>query len=499
MRVQHRSPIQRLALASSALAALAGCSVGPNFTPPPPPAPTAGYVAPSAPVSTVAALGDGPADGWWQGFGSADLDALVARALAGNQDVAAADATLARASAQVAAVAGRRLPQVDANGRIEREEINLAAFGFDPSTLPGGKNPIINLYTLGGGVSFDPDLWGRNRRAMEEARADSTADAYAADAARLTIAGRVTMQFLAIAALNDRLNTLNALIGESQRNVSLTQARKNAGEGTLVDVIAAQTQLAEDQGMLPALEQARAEARDMLAVLLGTSPAELGPSDWSLATLRLPSSVAVSVPSTLVHRRPDILAAEARLHAAVAAIGVATADLYPNITIGASYTQAASAVDSIFSSGFRGFDVFGGVTAPIFHGGTIKAKIRGARAEAAGAAAHYRETVLESFAQVANLLSALDTDARGEAAATTAADLAARSLDLSRRSFQVGNSGVLQVLDANRADERARLAVLDARARRFENIAQLLVATAGGVPDAATSHVMATGGTAPPR
>ncbi|MBB4860105.1 NodT family efflux transporter outer membrane factor (OMF) lipoprotein [Novosphingobium chloroacetimidivorans] len=218
----------------------------------------------------------------------------------------------------------------------------------------------------------------------------------------------------------------------------------------------------------------------MLSVLLGVSPAELGPADFSLAQFALPSTIPVALPSQLVHKRPDILEAEARLHAATAEIGGATAALYPDVTLGASLTQSAAKPGNLVGSNFNAFDVFAGLTAPIFHGGTLKAEKRGAEAGARAAVADYRQVVTEAFAQVAGLLSALGTDDRELEERQAAAEIAERSLYLSRRSFQVGNSGVLQVLDASRASQRPQRSLVDTRARQYQNAARLMIATAGG-------------------
>jgi NodT family efflux transporter outer membrane factor (OMF) lipoprotein len=227
----------------------------------------------------------------------------------------------------------------------------------------------------------------------------------------------------------------------------------------------------------------------MLAILVGVAPADLGPTDFTLAALRLPADVPVTLPSELVHKRPDILQAEADLHAATAAIGVASARLYPNLVLGATLTQSSPSLGSILSSAFRGYDIFAGLTAPIFHGGTLKAERRAAVDQARAAAATYQQTLLNSFQQVADLLSAIQSDAGSVASQQQAVGVAERSLHLSRRSFQVGNSGILQVLDAQRLYQRTRLALLDARSRQYLNVARLYVATAGGwsAPAAATA------------
>ncbi|MDR2857353.1 MAG: efflux transporter outer membrane subunit [Novosphingobium sp.] len=463
----------------TALALLCGCTMGPDFTPPAAP-PQAGYAGDG---NGRAALGEGPGPAWWQAFGSPELDALVDRAIASNHSLAASQATLERARAQIDAARGKMLPQIDANARAEYERLNLSAFGFDAFASNNGQsisNPTFDLYTLGGGVSYDLDLFGRNRRSLEQTIASAEATQRQTEAAHLVIAGRVVQQVLAIASLNDRIATVHALLREDERNVDLTQKRQRAGIGTLVEVLSAQAQLADDRGALPALEQQLAEGRGMLAVLLGISPAELGPTGFTLEHFTLPAQVPVAMPSALVHKRPDILEAEARLHAATAAVGVATAQLYPNITLGATLSQSTSAPESIFTGRYRGYDIFGGLTAPIFHGGTLKAQKRGAEAEARAAAATYRETVVQAFGQVSNLLSALQTDGTALATRQEAAQIAERSLYLSRRSFQVGNTGILQVLDASRTHQRAGLALVEARSQQYLNVARLYAATAGG-------------------
>ena len=471
--------MKRLTVATLlALLLSSGCkTVGPNFVPPPPPSPQAGYANDGGSRATLA---QGAEAQWWKAFGSPQLDSFVTRALAGNHSLAASRATLEKARERIAAVAGRKLPQIDAQARAEYERVNLAAFGFNGFGGTKIPNPEFDLYTVGGGVSYDLDLFGRNRRALEQASAEAEAQARATEAAHLVIAGRVVAQVLAIAALNDRIATERMLLSEDDRNLSLTKARKNAGAGTLVEVLSAQGQLADDRANLPGLEQQLAEGRSMLAVLLGISPAELEATDFSLNDFVLPASVPVALPSALVHKRPDILEAEARLHAAVAAVGVATAELYPNITLGASLAQASSNLGKIASSDFNGFDIFAGVTAPIFHGGTLKANKRGAEAEARSEAAQYQQVVTEAFGQVSGMLSALESDGRELSARHETVEIADRSLHLSRRSFQVGNSGILQVLDASRSYHRARLALVETRSRQYQNIARLYVATAGG-------------------
>ena len=465
---------------------LSGCTLGPDFRKPPAPT-TFAYVGAQeatahAAEAPQAAFGSEPDRRWWEAFRSPVLDAMVVRANGSNQSLAGADATLARARAQVAEAAGALYPQVDANARVEREQVNLAAFGFNASAFPGlASIPVFDLYTVGGGVSYDADLFGAHRRRLEQARALAEAQLRQAQAAHLTIAGRVVIQVLTIAAIRARIDTFNALLGEDRRLVDLTETRRQAGEGTLVEVLTAKSQLADDRGEVPQLTQQLDAARHALATLLGITASELGPARFDLAQFTLPRDVPVAIPSRLVRQRPDILQAEADLHAATAAIGVATAALYPDITLGGTIGSAAQVAGSLFGGSFRSFDLFAGLTAPIFHGGTLKAQQREAMQEAVGAAAQYREVVLESFQQVADELDALQNDQRAVSDQADAAATASHNLDLSQASFQAGNSGILTVLDATRLLQRARLSLVEARARQYVDVARLFVATAGVV------------------
>ena len=465
---------------------LAGCTAGPDFARPAAPSGTA-YLSPveQTPLDAsgpVAVPGEGPGARWWTAFGSPALDALVDRAIAHNASLEASNATLAAAREEIAAARGRQLPQVDANARIEHEQVNLAAFGFDQ---PGG-NPEFNLYSIGGGVSYDLDLFGGNRRRLERATAQAETQLRQTEAAHLTIAGQVVNQVLLIAAVRARIATAEALLAEDQRNVELTQKRRQAGEGTLVEVLNAQSQYQNDRGDIPQLDQQLAEARHLLATLTGAAPADLGATNFDLDHLTLPAQVPVTLPSALVHKRPDILQAEAQLHVAAANVGIATAQLYPDITLGATVTQGAPNLGDVLGSAFRGFDLFGGLTAPIFHGGTLKAERRAAIDQARAADATYRQTVLDAFRQVADLLQAINSDTRSVTNQQEAVSVAGRSLALSRRSFQVGNSGILQVLESERLYQRAASNLVEARARQFLNVGRLYVATAGGWTGPAT-------------
>jgi NodT family efflux transporter outer membrane factor (OMF) lipoprotein len=217
-------------------------------------------------------------------------------------------------------------------------------------------------------------------------------------------------------------------------------------------------------------------ARNSLAVLVGREPAANLPAQFDLATFVLPQELPVELPSELVHRRPDILAAEAQLHASTAAVGIATANLYPRITLSASLGQQAVKTKDLFDGNRDAWSLISGLTAPIFDGGRLRAERRAALAAVAADAARYRQVVLESFAQVADALEAINHSAELLAAQSQALTAAQENLELTRDSYHEGNVGVLQVLDSERSYQRARLGYVRAQAQRLRSTAQLFVA-----------------------
>ena len=239
-----------------------------------------------------------------------------------------------------------------------------------------------------------------------------------------------------------------------------------------------EAQGAEDEAAIPALRQQVAEARHRLAVLVGKAPAEWSAPDIDLARITAPSDIPVSLPSDLVRRRPDILSAEADLHAATANIGVETAALYPNISLNASLLQSAVHPEDLFSGTSAGWSLGPSVTAPLFHGGTLRAHVRAADAAQRAALAAYQETVLEAFVQVADLIQAIgnDQDASAiQARAIQAADSNVRNANL---AYENGAGTLLSLVDAQRQANRARLNAIDVQVRLYQNIAALYVATA---------------------
>lgn len=472
-----------LAATASALA-LGGCAtVGPNFKAPEGPtgAAAAGYAMAGDPAAPGVKLSPDArtAGAWWQAFGSPELDAAIRQGLAGSPTLAEARATLEKAQAQLAAVRGAQAPQVDANASAQRELINLAAFGF--SGFPGIgpiPNPEINLFSVGGTVSYDLDLFGGKKRATEKAAAQAQAAARQADAAYLTLSGNIAMQAMTIASLRAQIAEVKAIVADDQRVNDIVRRAEAAGGQAHSAIAGGVAQLAEDQALLPPLQRQLDAARHQMALLTGKAPADWAAPDFDLARLTIPAEVPVSLPSSLVKNRPDILAAEADLHAATAAVGVAIANQYPDIRLSGMWTQEAIKPGDIFKGSAAAWDILGGVSAPIFHGGTLKAERKAAEADARIALARYQQTVLRAFVQVSDVLSNLGSDQQAIASLQTATDAAQASANDTQNALRLGGGPLLDVVDAQRTLSRARRALVEAQGRKMSDLVALYAATA---------------------
>jgi len=470
--------VRRRLVAAAPLLALCACTtVGPNFKRPEPPAGTVGssYAMagdPAAPGVTLSpeARTAGP---WWQAFGSAALDAAVRQALADSPTIAEATATLERAQAQAQAAVGAQAPEVTGNAGAQRERINTAAFGFD-----GFPSPTLSLYSIGGGVSYDLDLFGGRRRATEEARARAEAEARRADAAYLTLSGNVALQAMRIASLRAQIAAVESVIADDQSVIDMVRRAERAGGEAPSAVVSGQSQLAEDQALLPPLRRELDAARHQLALLAGKTPSEWTPPDFDFAGLTAPASVPVSLPSTLVRSRPDILAAEAELHASTAAIGVAVADQYPNIRLGAAMTQSALKPEKVFDYSASGWNLGPSLTLPIFNGGRLKADRQAAEADARISMARYQQTVLRAFTQVADVLAALGADQQSIEALGRSVAASEANARNAQTAYRLGGGALLQVTDAQRQLSRARRALIQAQGQQFLDLVQLYAATA---------------------
>ena len=468
----------------TAALAMSGCAVGPDFkTPAVPAAP--GYSAQPVPRETASApiaggeaqhLADAnvPAD-WWHLFESPALDALVDEALRASPSVVQAEARLRQAQAEAEAQFGYALPSVDGSVSAVRQQINPEAFGFK-TPKPGP----FTLYSASLSVSYALDIFGGVRRALEASRAQVDTQRYELEAARLSLAGNVGTTVVRIASLDAQIAATQRLAAEQRKQLEITERRLSLGGVAQVDAFSQRTLVAQTDATLPPLMQQAAQMRHRLSVLLGREPGAGLPDLPSLDALRLPDPLPVSLPSTLAQRRPDIRAAEAMWHQASANVGIATANLFPRITLSAGLGSETTGFRNLLGAGSSIWNLGAGLTQPIFHGGTLRAKKREAEAAYDAAGAAYKQTVLQGLQEVADALHAVNNDAQTLQARATATDQAQQTLRAAEARHAAGGISTLTLLDAQRQLDQATLQQVQSRADRLLDSAALMQALGGG-------------------
>ena len=463
--------------ALTAAVLLSACSVGPNFKTP---AYTGSqdYTGDGESLTSEqhVALGQRIEGEWWTLFASTPLNETIKQAMANNYDVAAAKETLAQMNEAVRAESGALWPTASLAAEVGRQKYGAALFGPLDFTIPP-----FTYYEIGPAVAWTPDWSGGNRRKIERRKALAEYQQHQLDAAYVALSGHVVAQALVLAAVQAEIDAVEQIAAEDQKTLDLVNAAFQAGGGIQMDVLAAQSQLANDLALFPALRQRASVARHALAILAGKRPADWTPPNFTLGEFVLPRELPVQLPSEMVRKRPDILASEANLHAASAAIGVAVANLYPQLTLSANFLQEALTPRGLFEASSAAWASAAHLTTPLFNGGRLTAEKREAEHAYQAALAQYQQTILRAFGQVADALTALQHDAEAIAAEQKALDLAAASLDLARKSYDAGNTGVLPVEDAQRRLTVAKLGLTRAQSQRYLDTAILFVAL-GGTP-----------------
>ena len=476
------SASKRLALGACTLLGstlLRGCVLGPDFHRPAAPALDRYANAPLPAtagdgVTQTPRPGAGPEQAWWHAFGSTVLDRLVATGLADSPTLTAASATLTQSRDLARAGAGVFWPQVNAAGDALREHTAPAQLGQN------GSGSTFSLFTAQGTVSYTLDLFGGERRGVEALLAQAEYQRQALGAAWLLLAGNIVNAAIAHAGYTDQGLVLAEVVRMDGAQRDMLQARYIAGYGAWADVLVAEQQLATDRQNQALTQQHLAATTTLLATLMGREPAATAPPPPALADLALPADLPVSLPSQLVHQRPDILEAEATVHQTSAQIGVATAALYPSISLTGTYGAAGTALSRLTGPAGRFWNFGPGIDIPIFHGGTLRNNQRAARAANARALADYRQTVLAALEQVTDSLSALDTDAHIAAASRSAFDAATTNHALGTANR---NAGVIADFDAMTLAinaDRARLVLIGAKTQRLQDVVALDVACGGG-------------------
>jgi NodT family efflux transporter outer membrane factor (OMF) lipoprotein len=488
--MNHPLPKTARAAACAAVAAglLASCAVGPDFKAPEAPH-DAGFV-PAGKLAPATASVPGPdgqaqhfVDGmdipgqWWTLFQSAELNGLIERALAHSPTLQAAQAALRQANETALAERGSYYPSVSGSVTSERQKASGAALG----AVPGFPSSYFyNLQTASVNVSYTLDAFGGTRRQVEALQAQAEYQQFALEASYLTLTANIVAAAVDEASLRAQIAATEDIARSQQQQLDITQRRVSVGGASRADVLQQQATLQATLATLPTLRSQLAQQRNLLAAYVGDLPTNYSGGDFSLDSLHMPLDLPVSLPSKFVEQRPDVREYSALLHQATAEVGIATANMLPQITLTGSYGQEAATFSNLFSPGANVWSLIGSLTQPIFKGGQLKHQRRAAVAAAQEAAANYQATVITAFQNVSNTLYALQADADALAAQSAAERAAADSLALVQSQYKSGAVSFIQVLSSEQAYQTAAVALVKARAQRYADTAALFQALGGG-------------------
>jgi len=456
---------------------LASCAVGPDFKQPEAPKGER-YTATEinmVETSTGQKIESGAPvpSGWWTMFGSEALSGLVEQGLANSPTIQIAEARLKEAKESLNAQVGSVLyPTIDGQGSASRQKISGAGFG--------GRPNIYNVYNASVTASYGVDLFGGSRRYLESLKSQIDLESYQLQAARMALAANIVTAAVQEASLRGQIQATEQIIVDSEMQLEMVERQHAVGAVSKRTLLSQRTALAQARTSLPALQKQLQQNRHLLNVLTGRLPAGAELPEFTLASFQLPQTLPLSLPSALVRQRPDILASEAMLHQANANYGVATANLYPRITLTGSFGTESSSIANLFSTGTTVWGAGAGLVQPLFHGGELRAKRRAAGAALEQAEASYRETVLQAFRDVADTLLALEMDGRTLALERDAASAAREAYELTDLQYQTGSASYLELLGASQQYQRTVIALARAEATRFADSAALIHALGGG-------------------
>jgi NodT family efflux transporter outer membrane factor (OMF) lipoprotein len=464
--------------------ALAGCAVGPDYHRPAAPV-AKGYSQEGMPTTTLDPGADGRAQRfepgqdipgqWWALFRSPPLNGLIDDALKHNPDAAAAQAALKVAWENVHAQRGLYWPSVNASVDPTRQKIA----GTLASPASSGAS-FYDLTTAQVSVSYTPDIWGANRRAVESLVAQADAQRFQLEATYLTLTSNLVNSVVQEASLRAQIAATQDMIDSQSMMLAASKRQLGLGDVPESDVAAQEAALEQTRAALPPLRKQLAQQRDALAALSGRTPDQGVDAQFSLDSLQLPQGLPLTLPARLVEQRPDVRMADAQLHAACAQVGVAFAARLPNINITANWGSASDQMHALFGTGTGFWSIGAAVSAPLFDGGTLKHKQRAAEAAYKQAAEQYRSTVLAALQNVADTLHALQADADGMAATTRAEQAAARSFAIAQQQYALGDLSHVALLNAQVTYRQAQLALIQSRAARYADTVALFQALGGG-------------------
>lgn len=479
---------------------VAGCAVGPNFHRPAAPA-GAGYTTAPLPEATASAnvlggdaqrfvMGQDVAFKWWEAFGSPALNSLVEQAFRVNPTITAAQAALRQAQELVSAQRGYFYPTVAASYSFERQRLpGNTATSSAPGPQGDGQNivpsapaqPVIfNFQTAQLTVGYTPDVFGSNRRMVESLDAQAQMQRFELEATYVTLASNVVAAAIQEASTRAQIAATRRIIDDNEKSLQILLDKFKQGYAMRIDVAAQEAQLAQAQALLPPLEKQFEQTRDLIRALVGKLPNQEVEETFDLASLKLPQDVPLSLPSKIIEQRPDVRAAEEQLRSLNAQVGVAIAAMLPQFSISGALGGGATEFPWMFRSGGPFWNLIGGVTQPVFAGGTLLHTKRAADQALRQAAAQYQFAVLAAYQNVADTLHAMLSDADA-LAADLAAERAARiTLDLTRERMQDGYTDYLSALAAEIVYQQALLNLIQAQATRFGDTAALYLALGGG-------------------
>lgn len=490
--------LTRTILLGVTVASISGCAVGPNFTPPAAPDVT-GYVpgklnspnpGPGAPrvAGQHFVSGAEVSARWWSAFKSPLLNELVKQAVDRNPNLQAAEAAIKIAQYNAQAQRGLFFPQVSGNSTSSKLLLSNAGSVFD-GDLGSVPQTQYSLVTNQLTVSFVPDIWGGNFRAVESLDAVTEQQFFQLEAAYLALTSNVVTAAIQEASLRGQIAATQRIIGIERNLLDILKRQFSFGQAAQADVLAQDAALAAAEQLLPPLEKQLAQQRDLLTALAGDLSADEIAQKFDLAHLKLPANLPISLPSKLVDQRPDVRAAEANMHAASAQVGVTTAARLPNILLSANGGSTGYNFAQAFTPGTGFYTLAASVTAPIFDGFTLYNRQKAAEAALDQAEAQYRATVITAFQNVADALRALQSDARAMRAARRAEETAKASLEIVQKQLNAGQVNQLAVLNAQQTYLTASVIRVQTEANRLSDTAALFMALGGGWPAACTTPV----------
>jgi len=416
-------------------------------------------------------------EGWWEMFGSPQLNNLVRLTLENNPTLAAANSALGQARANYLATYGTlALPNVNTQASTARQRASQAT-----TNVPGGS--LFNLYNASINVSYTVDLFGANKAAIEGQKAFIDLQAYQWRAAQLSVMGNVLTAAIKESALKSQIDETQEILRLQEKQLEIMRRQQSLGAIGVAPILVQEGLIAQTRASLPALQKSWELVKSQIAVLCGALPNEKEYESIRISDLHLPTQLPTSLPSQLIGHRPDILASQASLNQAIAALGLAKANLYPQINLTGNIGSTATLSNNLFSTPWSFWTLGAGLSAPIFNGGALNAKVSAAKAGYEGAYYQYKSTVLNAFENVSDALNAVNFDSQSLQLISQSEQIAKKSLTLSQNQYQLGAINIMTLLDAQRTYAQARLNLISAQANRFADTVALIQAMGGAAWD----------------